>query len=154
MVAMKVGALFHKPQGFREIREIDESMEFEASDNIRLRKNVKGGVQFLKLPHEINVQIKNLETTVSCCCSRCLQTFLYNISIPFAEREFIIDLPLQSLETGEDVFYIRDDTIVLDDMIREELLLHFPFIPLCSESCKGLCNQCGQNLNEKDCEHQ
>jgi uncharacterized protein len=30
------------------------------------------------------------------------------------------------------------DTVVLDDLVRDELLLAIPMIPLCSESCPGI----------------
>ena len=30
------------------------------------------------------------------------------------------------------------DTLVLDDLVRDELLLGIPMIPLCSEGCEGI----------------
>ena len=27
-----------------------------------------------------------------------------------------------------------------------------PFAPLCGKDCKGLCQTCGENLNERTCE--
>jgi uncharacterized protein len=35
--------------------------------------------------------------------------------------------------------------------LREALLLRAPHFPLCSSECKGLCPQCGRNLNEGPC---
>lgn len=35
--------------------------------------------------------------------------------------------------------------------VREDLLLEIPGFPLCHEGCKGLCAQCGQDLNEGTC---
>jgi len=35
--------------------------------------------------------------------------------------------------------------------IRAEILLEFPMNLLCSDECRGLCPECGQNLNEKSC---
>lgn len=35
--------------------------------------------------------------------------------------------------------------------VREDLLLEIPGFPLCREGCKGLCAQCGQDLNEGAC---
>mgnify|MGYP001566220766 FL=1 len=37
--------------------------------------------------------------------------------------------------------------------LREALLLAIPGRALCRPDCKGLCSQCGQNLNERDCGH-
>lgn len=43
--------------------------------------------------------------------------------------------------------------IDLDAIIREQLVLSLPVSVLCKEDCKGLCTQCGQELNETDCGH-
>ncbi len=46
------------------------------------------------------------------------------------------------------------ERINLGAVAREQLLLALPTIePLCLESCKGLCAQCGHDLNESDCGH-
>ena len=54
----------------------------------------------------------------------------------------------------EDVFLInkKDMTVDLSEVLRQEILLHFPLIPVCSKSCKGLCPKCGIDLNKKTCE--
>jgi uncharacterized protein len=41
--------------------------------------------------------------------------------------------------------------IVLDDVVREQLILGLAQYPVCSEGCKGLCPVCGTNLNEREC---
>jgi len=43
------------------------------------------------------------------------------------------------------------EKIELDPILREQVLLALPMDALCAESCKGLCAQCGQDLNEKPC---
>jgi uncharacterized metal-binding protein YceD (DUF177 family) len=35
--------------------------------------------------------------------------------------------------------------------VREDILLEIPGFPLCHAGCKGLCAQCGQDLNEGAC---
>lgn len=153
MLKFHVGALLHKPQGALERFDITQSHHFENADELHLTQPVTGRVQLLKLPHEINVQISDLETRAEFQCGRCLAGFSHNIQIPLISREFIIDLPERDLEEGEEVHYVNKNTneIELDNMVREELLLHFPEFPLCSKSCKGLCDQCGANLNKKTC---
>lgn len=44
-------------------------------------------------------------------------------------------------------------TIDLDPVVREQVLLALPVTVVCKEDCKGLCAECGQNLNEQDCGH-
>ena len=153
MFTFNVGKLINKSEGSVESFKIDERVDFKEKDEPKLVSNITCSVQFLKLPHEINVSLKDLHVSAQCVCSRCLKEFIYDIDIPSVEREFIIDLPASDLIPGEDVFYIDATTNKIDlfDMIREEILLHFPVIPICSLRCKGLCDKCGINLNEEKC---
>ncbi len=43
------------------------------------------------------------------------------------------------------------ESVDLTEDIREAMILAFPSYPLCREGCKGLCAQCGTNLNETKC---
>lgn len=153
MLNFSIGALLSKHDGAAMNFTVDEEVDSLGGDDIKLKGNIVFDVQFLKLPHEISVQISNLHAESECVCSRCLKIIPCKIVVPCVEREFIIDLPERDLQEGEDAFFINKDKneIDLTDMVREELLLHFPAIPLCSESCKGLCDKCGIDLNEKRC---
>jgi uncharacterized protein len=52
-------------------------------------------------------------------------------------------------EADEEVF---DGKIIdLEPIVREQVLLALPMNAVCREECRGLCAQCGQNLNEKQC---
>jgi uncharacterized protein len=44
--------------------------------------------------------------------------------------------------------------IDLDPIVREQVLLALPMSVVCREECRGLCAQCGQNLNEAQCGHE
>jgi uncharacterized protein len=52
------------------------------------------------------------------------------------------DLILSAYEGG---------AVDLDELVREQILLAFPTRHLCREDCKGLCQTCGANRNEKEC---
>jgi uncharacterized protein len=41
--------------------------------------------------------------------------------------------------------------IDLEPVVREQLILALPQVPVCQEGCKGLCPVCGTNLNEAEC---
>ena len=43
-------------------------------------------------------------------------------------------------------------TLNLEPTLREQILLALPLDALCGESCRGLCPNCGQNLNEATCD--
>lgn len=144
MLSFFVGSLLKAPEGTKHEENFDELLD---------GSNVSGKVKFLKLPHEVNVRIEDFHTSAEATCSKCLELFRVNIEIPSFEREFIIDLPDRELLEGEDIRYINKhaNEIELTDVIREEILLHFPPIPVCSDGCKGLCDKCGTNLNKNTC---
>ena len=54
----------------------------------------------------------------------------------------------EDLETS----YYRDDRIDLNELLREQFYLALPMKPLCREECRGLCAQCGTNLNTGSCD--
>lgn len=70
---------------------------------------------------------------VQCC--RCLNGFRYPVDIKLTQ-----------------VYPSSTEEINLEDEIRESLILNVPIKPLCGQDCKGLCPQCGKNLNAGHCE--
>src|SRR2546422_132133 len=60
-------------------------------------------------------------------------------------------LPLSYSEDPAEDYYYQDDVVVLDDLVRQEVILAVPFSPQCRADCRGLCPQCGQDLNVGAC---
>lgn len=50
-----------------------------------------------------------------------------------------------------DIIFYSGPTLDFDDLLREQVLLSVPMHPLCNPDCRGLCPQCGQNLNTAAC---
>jgi uncharacterized protein len=50
-----------------------------------------------------------------------------------------------------EVGYYEGDGILLEDALREQVLLEAPIRAICREDCKGLCPHCGANLNQQQC---
>ena len=89
-------------------------------------------------------------------CSRCLEPFPFPVDAAFDQRylpsagvsvEAEREIEDEDLETS----YYSEDQIDLDELIREQFYLALPMKPLCVETCKGLCPQCGTNLNSGAC---
>ena len=70
-------------------------------------------------------------------CSRCAQFFSTTARVSSFLHAYELAENPESLDVSADV--------------REDLLLEIPGFPLCREGCKGLCAQCGQDLNEGTC---
>lgn len=54
-------------------------------------------------------------------------------------------------EDDLDVFPFDGERIDLEPLFREQFVLAIPYAPLCREDCKGLCQQCGIDLNTASC---
>jgi uncharacterized protein len=50
-----------------------------------------------------------------------------------------------------DITYLSEDFIDLQELLTEQLQLQVPFQPLCKEDCKGMCGNCGADLNVGRC---
>ena len=58
------------------------------------------------------------------------------------------EIELKLEEIG--LLYFRGEEINLQQGIQEQVVMAFPLQPLCAEECKGLCLQCGSDLNRKE----
>ena len=45
----------------------------------------------------------------------------------------------------------KNNVIELDPLLKAALLLEMPLVPLCDDDCKGICPDCGADLNEGPC---
>jgi uncharacterized protein len=54
-------------------------------------------------------------------------------------------------EEDIDVFPFDGERIDLEPVFREQFVLAVPYAPLCMETCKGLCPQCGIDRNTASC---
>ena len=62
------------------------------------------------------------------------------------------DASEHSITTSEtEIGYYQEGGLVLEDVLREQVLLTLPARTLCREDCKGLCPRCGRNLNQETC---
>ena len=53
--------------------------------------------------------------------------------------------------TDLDLDYYTGESVDLESLLREQIILMMPLKPLCDENCKGLCPHCGANLNRETC---
>lgn len=51
-----------------------------------------------------------------------------------------------------EIGYYQGEGVLLEDVLKEQILLALPLKQVCSTECKGLCPQCGRNLNVESCD--
>jgi len=89
-------------------------------------------------------------------CSRCLNPFRLTINSPlditFRPAGEIAEEGCYEIQRDElDVSFYSNNMLDIDDIINEQLALNIPMKPLCDIECKGLCIQCGADLNKTQC---
>ena len=95
----------------------------------------------LESVHEGILVSANVSGEAKSECSRCLDPLKLEVDVEFQEL-FAYSL------TDEDDLIITDETIDLEQVIRDAVVLSLPFNPLCSSDCLGLCVDCGVKLSE------
>jgi uncharacterized protein len=104
--------------------------------------------------------VGRFETRVRLSCSRCLADY----ETPLA-ADFILSFSREQPETEEPsrhaetelsaeeigLILIHGEEIDLHDAVQEEVLMAVPMKTLCRPDCKGLCPQCGADLNQGEC---
>lgn len=93
-------------------------------------------------------------------CSRCAEEATFTVGHSynhlFVEGREASSVPSPEDEDddadGLDVTFFSGETVDLEPLTAEELVLSLPPVPLCAETCKGICQGCGKNLNEGPCE--
>jgi uncharacterized protein len=98
----------------------------------------------------------DLSTTLELSCARCLEPVVEKVA-----RDFDLLYRPQGADAGREelsitaaeaeVSYYQGDGLLLEDVIREQVLLAVPVKVICKEDCKGLCAHCGKNLNFEQC---
>ncbi len=116
------------------------------------------GLCFLK-PARVQGQLVNMggslelsarvDTEIRYTCDRCLECFDREFECSFEEVLKKEDTRLA--DENPDAIYFQGNSVEIDDIVLNNIILSLPLKSLCSEECKGLCPECGQNLNFEKC---
>ena len=131
------------------VKELDlsislENMSFNGLDIVfttpfKLKGAVKNiaGTLYLELDADVSFETQ---------CARCLDTVSEKLSFEINEVFSKTAVP-----NDEEVTVIESGNIDLDDVVEKAFVGILPISYLCSEDCKGLCPNCGCNLNRETC---
>jgi uncharacterized protein len=98
----------------------------------------------------------HVETRAQLECDRCLKPVELPVSADFA-LEYITGADYESSsaaalsEEQMSVSVFDGEAIDVDEIVKEQILLAVPARTLCREDCKGICPECGIDLNTGDC---
>ncbi|MCC6643413.1 DUF177 domain-containing protein [Candidatus Peregrinibacteria bacterium] len=143
---VKIGQIWNQGQGATFKDAIEANPDF--GPEIQLDQPISSDLTLIRMKDGVIAILEHLQTSSTLTCSKCLIDFDFQLAVSTTEREFLSEAPGRNYDSME-VFLINpnDMSIDLTETLRQELLLHFPMIPVCSERCKGLCLDCHVNLN-------
>ena len=133
----------HSPQFF-DLKDED----FEFTDRIQ------GEVVFTLVQKNVLAQ-GWLKTRAYGRCVRCLERIAVDINarveLVYSNDPKLKEDVLEFDPLEEIIYYFDNEIIEPKEQFRELIMLELPFLPICSESCKGLCPVCGRNRNTEPC---
>lgn len=111
-------------------------------------EEVEGRVRISRTPQGLLVE-GNFQAHTRLECVRCLEMFEQPLRWEFTELYAFS--PANMTDSG--LLVPEDAQLDLEPLVRDGGWLEIPISPICQPGCKGLCLECGQNLNVADCGH-
>lgn len=151
-----VAGLLKSPPGTRKRVTLDDPLDIRDPE-VAVIGPITGGLALTRELTGILVE-GSLEAIVRVACSRCLEPVEVGIELAIEEHfQPSVDIPGVSFETmPEDMSdsatqLDAQHTLDLSEVLRQSVLVSVPFNALCSAGCKGLCPECGADLNRAPC---
>lgn len=94
--------------------------------------------------------VGNMKLVLDIPCDRCLQMVEVPLEIKFEQEVFSPDAQEQMEDQTEQDFMVGYE-LDIEAFVNGEILINMPVKVLCRPDCKGICKQCGHNLNEGEC---
>jgi uncharacterized protein len=147
-----VAQLLKEPTGATR----DYVIERDFAGPERMADRVAGRLHLFKTHRGVIAQADvDVRATLVCC--RCTGEFSSSSQLLVEEECF----PLMDVQTGRrlelpedtDGFQIDADNLLdFAEILRQYIITDQPMKPLCRARCLGLCQVCGGNLNEQECQ--
>lgn len=130
--------------GTKEALSFSEAVPGLALELVRVDEPVAFDLSVTALEDGVLVE-GTLEGRYVTICRKCLGEDTHDFAFRGTE------LYQHRSQASEKRYLIVDETIDLDPLVRDNVLLELPVNPKCSDDCAGLCPECGANLNEGPC---
>jgi uncharacterized protein len=133
--------------------ETRQKTPLQASGRAELIKENRGARNVIE---DIRL-VGSMSTQVEVRCARCLDPVVRDVAEPFdlLYRPQGVDAAGDEVAISEaetEISYYRGEGILLEDVLKEQILLALPVKLVCAADCKGFCPHCGRNLNVESCD--
>ncbi len=132
--------------------DIQQRTSLETAGRAELVEEHHGKHQIIK-----DIRLRGeLGTSLELICARCLEPVSQGVqrSFELLYRPLGADAGRDELSVTDaeaEIGYYQGAGVLLEDVLREQVLLALPLKITCREDCKGLCPHCGVNLNQQQC---
>jgi len=133
--------------------DLEQKSAIKASGTAELLQENRGA-------HEVVEDIRivgSFSGKVEVLCARCLEP----VENTLAESFDLLYRPQGVDARGDDasigraeteIGYYQGEGLLLEDVLKEQVILALPVKQVCNPACKGLCPHCGRNLNFESCD--
>jgi uncharacterized protein len=133
-----------------DLRQVTALAVKGVADRIEEHRGPKDVVEDIRLRARLSAGFEVL-------CARCLDPIArqvdQQVDLIFRPSGTDAEQGERSISEAEtEIGYYEDNGLLLEDVVREQVLLSLPDRYLCRDDCKGLCVHCGGNLNETACD--
>ena len=77
-------------------------------------------------------------------CARCLDALTDEIDVEVSELFAYPDSVTDETTDEDELPRVVEETLNVEQTVRDALVLALPLAPLCREDCQGLCPECGE----------
>lgn len=123
---------------------IISSTDFLKSEDISPISDITLDYKIIKEKEYFMVEIKDVKLNIKTQCINCGENMIYKLHIKKIEAEY-------GIYNNKYEFYISHNYIDLEHLLIQEIILQNVNNQICSDTCKGLCLNCGINLNTSKC---
>ena len=96
--------------------------------------------------------VGDAKITFAMNCDRCLKPVEQPLMLQFDREVFAPDM-MESIPDETDDQDIMDGCqLNVEDLLNSEIVMNWPMKVLCKPDCKGICRQCGRDLNTATCD--
>ena len=98
----------------------------------------------------LRIEVKG-KVSLALPCDRCLKDVATEFEIDLEKEVDMKTSEEDRIKDLDEINYITGCSLDIEQLVHNEILIHWPMRVLCKEDCKGICPKCGKDLNDGEC---
>ena len=90
--------------------------------------------------------------TIVIPCDKCLKDVPTEFDIDVEQEVDMKASKEDRIKDLDEINYVTGCSLDVEQLVHNEILIHWPLKVLCKEDCQGICAKCGKDLNEGSCD--